>query len=35
MDTRASTAMVHFDGNWDDADWLMYDATSAAHQPAT
>jgi hypothetical protein len=31
MDTRASTAMVHFDGNWDDADWLMYDATSAAH----
>ena len=32
MDTRASTAMVHFDGDWSHLDWLNYDATNIVHQ---
>ncbi len=31
MDTRASTAMVQFSGDWDTVGWLMEDAVSAAH----
>lgn len=31
MDTRASTPITRFDGNWDDVAWLSWDATNFAH----
>ena len=31
MDTRASSDLVKFNGDWDSVEWLLYDATSLAH----